>query len=279
MAGRNVWFNREDLRLYKDAGDDAAGSVTFSVPEGSFITKITGLSNILTPSDGSEAGSTWQGTPVRTITFTHNGGGTATLNKVTVTVDEVEVKVTSAGYATFCSAAALDFTGVESIAAYTATVSGTEINFTRINKVAAGTGVLLRSTNGEAVTATVPVLKGSADDATGNVLVGTLTTIDALATEGEASVTNYILNNGANGVGFYQAAGQKVGAGKAYLSVTGTGSAKSFTINLDGTGIGEVQGETFKAAGSEAIYDITGRQLNSKPAKGLYIVNGKKYIK
>jgi len=108
--------------------------------------------------------------------------------------------------------------------------------------------------------------------------VGTLTTIDALATEDEG-ITNYILNNGANGVGFYQAAGQKVGAGKAYLSVTGTGSAKSFTINLDGTGIGEVQGETFKAAGSETIYDITGRQLNTKPTKGLYIVNGKKYIK
>ena len=108
--------------------------------------------------------------------------------------------------------------------------------------------------------------------------MGTLTTIDALATEGEG-VTNYILNNGANGVGFYQAAGQKVGAGKAYLSVTGTGSAKSFTINLDGTGIGEVQGETFKASGSEAIYDITGRQLNTKPTKGLYIMNGKKYIK
>lgn len=278
VAGRNVWYNGSSLRLYKESGSDAAGSVTFSVPEGSFITKITGLTNILTPSDGSEAGSTWQGTPVRTITFTHNGGGTATLSKVTVTVDKVEVKVTSAGYATFCSAAALDFTGVEGIAAYTATVSGTEINFTRINKVAAQTGVLLRSTNGEAVTATVPVLTGSADDATGNVLVGTLTTIDALATEGEG-VTNYILNNGANGVGFYQAAGQKVGAGKAYLSVTGTGSAKSFTINLDGTGIGEVQGETFKAAGSETIYDITGRQLNSKPAKGLYIVNGKKYIK
>ena len=200
------------------------------------------------------------------------------MNKVTVTVDEVEVKVTAAGYATFCSAAALDFTGVESIAAYTATVSGTEINFTRINKVAAQTGVLLRSTNGEAVTATVSVLTGSADDATGNVLVGTLTTIDALATEGEG-VTNYILNNGANGVGFYQAADQKVGAGKAYLSVTGTGSAKSFTINLDGTGISEVQGETFKAAGSETIYDITGRQLNTKPTKGLYIVNEKKYIK
>lgn len=278
VTGRNVWYNGSSLRLYKKSGDEAAGSLTFSVPEGSFITKITGLSNILTPGDGSEAGSTWQGTPVRTITFTHNGGGTATLSKVTVTVDEVEVKVTSAGYATFCSAAALNFTGIEGIAAYTATVSGTEINFTRINKVAAQTGVLLRSTNGEAVTATVPVLTGSADDATGNVLVGTLTTIDALATEGEG-VTNYILNNGANGVGFYQAAGQKVGAGKAYLSVTGTGSAKSFTINLDGTGIGEVQGETFKASGSEAIYDITGRQLNSKPAKGLYIMNGKKYIK
>lgn len=40
-----------------------------------------------------------------------------------------------------------------------------------------------------------------------------------------------------------------------------------------------MQGETFKASGSETIYDITGRQLNSKPAKGLYIMNGKKYIK
>jgi len=50
VAGRNVWYNGSSLRLYKESGSDAAGSVTFSVPEGSVITKITGLTNILTPS-------------------------------------------------------------------------------------------------------------------------------------------------------------------------------------------------------------------------------------
>ena len=36
--------------------------------------------------------------------------------------------------------------------------------------------------------------------------------------------------------------------------------------------------QTIDLDGTERIYDLSGRSLNSKPSKGTYIKNGKKYI-
>jgi hypothetical protein len=172
------------------------------------------------------------------------------------------------GLATFCSDKALDFSGVENFAAYTATVEGTTVTFTKVDKAPANTGLLIRNTAGEtAADFTIPVI---ADGGTisSNVLVGTMTEINI--------ASGYVLNNVAGVVGFYKANDTKVAAGKAYLNVSSGAKMLGFNFN-DGaaTGISEIK----NAGTAEGVYyNLNGMRVE-KPAKGLYILNGKKVIK
>ena len=188
------------------------------------------------------------------------------------------LSVSAAGYATFSSTSALDFTNVEDINAYTATVSGNDISFKRVKKVRANTGLLLRSVNvdGGAVSTSVPSLTDAAEDVTGNAFVAATTEIASLNTK-DGDFTNYILNNGSSGIGFYQANGKKVGAGKAYLRVSSkqatTRAFIAFSFDDPETGVAQV--ETLPQQG--VAYDLQGRRVNA-PKGGLYIINGKKVI-
>lgn len=178
------------------------------------------------------------------------------------------------GYATFASANALDFTAVDAIKVFYATVSGSTLTFTQIKKVPANTGVLLVSAVGGAVAEThVPFLTDAADATTGNVFVkGT----GAAVTYAEND-QNYILFNGDDGVGFYKANNNIVATNRAYIHVDGGAGVKSFSINLDddATAITEI---AEKAENTDAIYNLAGQRLN-KMQKGINIVNGKKILK
>lgn len=208
---------------------------------------------------------------VKTITFNYVYSQVTSAGYTTTVT--VPASVSAAGYATFCSTAPLDFTGIEGIYAYIASVNDKNITFTRKNKIPANTGVLLRSVNSGAVSEDVPVLSGDADDVDGNVFVGATADIAALATV-DGDYTNYILNNGSNGIGFYEANGQMVGAGKAYLHVNTASGVRgfiSFTFNDENTGIANVEGNTQEGT----TFDLQGRRVN-EPKHGLYIINGKK---
>lgn len=187
------------------------------------------------------------------------------------------LSVSSAGYATFSSTTALDFTNVVDIHAYTATVNDTVISFTRVYKVPAETGLLLRSVKGGAVSTSVPSLTDDAEDVRDNAFVAATEDIDHLATT-DGDYTNYILNNGSSGIGFYKANGQKVGAGKAYLRVSSSSKLDTrafiaFSFDDPETGIAQI--ETLPQQG--VAYDLQGRRVNA-PKGGLYIINGKKVI-
>ena len=190
--------------------------------------------------------------------------------------DAVEtVSVSSAGLATYTPSVALDFTGAKNIAAYKASVEGTAVILTKVSTVAAGEGVLVRSLAGGATSEDIPAVSGveaSAD----NAFVGTLETIDALASE-DGEYSNYILNNGTQGLGFYAANNQKVAAGKAYLRVSTASGAKPAFIGFGGdtTGIGGI--ESGAESGDGVLYNISGQRVTA-PGKGLYILNGKKVI-
>ena len=93
-AGRNCWLNSTTLRIYAKSGNDAAGSLTFAVPENNVIKKIEveGTSmNLFTATPGTyDAGEgnttgTWTGAAT-TVTFTATG--TAVFSKITVTYEE-----------------------------------------------------------------------------------------------------------------------------------------------------------------------------------------------
>ena len=182
------------------------------------------------------------------------------------------VTVTDAGYATFASDNALDFTG-SSIKAFYATESAAgTLSFTQVNKVPADTGVLLYAAGG--ATVDVPVFTGEADAVTGNVFVRGA---GAKVTYAEND-QNYILFNGDDGIGFYRANNNNVAKNRAYIHVTsGSGNGvKSFAINLedDATGISLMEdGRSQMEDG--VIYNVAGQRIN-KLQKGINIVNGKK---
>lgn len=188
------------------------------------------------------------------------------------------VIVGTTGFATLAPTYSLDFSS-STIKAYKATVNSSNITFTKMDQVAAGEGVLLYAEGGK--TEDIPVGSKSVAD-TDNAFVGTLTDIDALATdEATAAFTNYILNDGASGIGFYKANGQKVAAGKAYLRVDTSAGAKTFfgfdsLLGIDGvvTGINEVK----SAANDNILYNLNGVRVAVPTQKGVYILNGKKYV-
>lgn len=179
--------------------------------------------------------------------------------------------ISAAGYATIASEGCLNFDGVSGLVGQIGTMSDNTVNFTNVNDVPANTGVLLKGAAGEYK---IGFVNSSSTDVSNNVLVGVTenTQIEA-TTDGK---TNFVLMNGNSGVGFYKvsAAGFTVGANTAYLSTAISGNAKSF-IAVEGgetTGISEVE-----TASDNVVFNLNGMRVNN-PSKGLYIMNGKKYI-
>ncbi|MBR6129306.1 MAG: hypothetical protein IKQ07_06720 [Bacteroidaceae bacterium] len=179
----------------------------------------------------------------------------------------VSVKVTSAGYATFCSEYAVDFTN-SGIEAFTATLNGTSLTLNAITQVPANTGVILVAEGGK--TAEVPTVVGSVTPVTNNCLTGVNkdTTLDP---------DDLILNVKNGKPGFYRAASNTtLRAHRAYISKTYfAGEVKDFTFDEeDATGIETIE----NAVEDGAIYNMAGQRLN-KMQKGINIVNGKKILK
>ena len=172
-------------------------------------------------------------------------------------------------YTTLTSAYALDFTSVSSdLEAYIATaVAGGSVQMTQVNKVPANTGLVLKATTPDSPV-NVPAFDGTgADDVSANKMKGSATATTAIA-EGEG----YILVDGV----FQPSLAGDLPAGKAYLNVA-VSSAPVLNLNFgdDTTGIDMVKGEGFKVNGE--FYNLNGQRV-TQPAKGLYIVNGKKVV-
>ena len=192
--------------------------------------------------------------------------------------NSVAVSIGEAGMATFSSTKALDFTGVDAIAAYTAkATSDGKITFTRIYKVPANTGLLLRNALGEAEGAVAAVNVPVATVATAvsdNNLIAVDTEIASLPST-DGTKANYILNKVNGNLGFYRAADKKVAAGKAYLQIDTSEARSFFAISFDDEATGISSVKVSQSAGQ--VYDLQGRHV-AQPTKGLYIVNGKKVI-
>ena len=179
----------------------------------------------------------------------------------------VPVTISSAGYATYASAATLNF-AESGITAYRATESDGTVTFSEQSWVPAGTGLLLKAEPG---TYNVPTATSDDEDyAVSSALVGVVkaTRID------DAGI--FVLMNGASGVGFYKTTSAfTVGANTAYIPALPVAS-RFIAIN----GVEEVTGvrsltPSPSPKGDGSIYNLGGQRI-SLPTKGLYIVNGKK---
>ena len=88
--GRNCWYNGTsgiDLRIYRENGEDPAGTLTFSVPDGKVITEITFTGNTLsglTSDKGTYTSGVWTGS-ASSVVFTANPNDKNIFETITVT--------------------------------------------------------------------------------------------------------------------------------------------------------------------------------------------------
>ena len=202
-------------------------------------------------------------------------------NIVELRPEEITISINEYGSATYCSDFALDFSNVKGLKAYAATGYNSKtgvITLTRLQTACEGTGLFLKGEPGEYV---VPVLEAT-DDHSLNMLVGTLekTTVNSTSNDGLYANYKYTINEGMLTPMFYQFADDSsLSANKAYLQIPlawlQASASKSVEIRFDDgetTDIDEVEGENGDV---ENVYDLQGRVVEN-PAKGIYIVNGKK---
>ena len=197
--------------------------------------------------------------------YTEKSNGNVALGNIKLT-NTKEIKISEAGYATYCSSAALDFTDITDLTAYTATKVVDGVQFNKVTgKVPANTGLLV---SGE--TTNVPVCASA--DPVDNLLVGV--TEETVKDAG----TVFVLMNGSKGIGFYKNSNAfTVRANSAYLPAEAveTAGARTF-IGFDDetTGIAEMNTQKEDA---KRMFDLQGRKV-TKAAKGLYIVDGRKVV-
>lgn len=146
-------------------------------------------------------------------------------------VASVPATITSAGWATLYTDYPLDFSGVEGLEAYTATLNENTVTLTKVNDVPAGTGVVLK---GDANTYSVPVIAYSSTDK--GSMKGSTTEAKEATTESPI----YILKLNGNEAQFMRATSGSLAAGKAYLELTSQAKAMSVVFANDPTGIANV---------------------------------------
>ena len=196
--------------------------------------------------------------------YTSKSSGNVALGNIKLYACE-SVAISDAGWATYCSSKALDFTDVTGLTAYTASKDGDVVKFNKVTgKVPANEGLLVKG-----ATTNIPVCASAS--AIENLLVGV-----TVNTNKDAN-TIFVLKNGANGIGFYKNTNAfTVRANSAYLDATDVAGARTF-IALDDEETTNIDLTPVFSKGEAVVYDLQGRRV-AQPTKGLYIVNGKKVV-
>lgn len=186
---------------------------------------------------------------------------------------EINLKFSSAGYLTWVATADIDFTQTTGVTAYKITeATPKKITMVEVEKVKAGEAVMLKGSGTVQLTRTI-----GAEAFTDNKMQACKD--GSVTGNGVGGVTNtdvYVLGNGKNGLGFYMLKGT-LQAGKGYLQVTEeAGNAKQSFIGFEVvTGVDAIE---IKDADDAAIYNLQGIRV-AHPQKGIYVKNGKKYVK
>lgn len=185
------------------------------------------------------------------------------------------VTVTGAGFATYVSAYDLDFSAT-SIKAYKVKVSTKgEATLSKVDNVPAGTPVLLYKAGG--ATEDIPVMTGAAAVTENDLVAGT----GAAVATTDGDYTNMILNNVDEKIGFYFANDRTVATNRAYLHIATSMAPNAAEARMvmvfddETTGIQATQ--NVKTMNDKYVFNLNGQRI-SKPQKGLYIQDGKKFM-
>ena len=212
----------------------------------------------------------------QTTSYTIESENKSSVVQISIYGTENPVSLNAKGYSTFSCASNVQVTGAD---AYTAQldIENSKITCTKITdgKIPAGTGVLLYGDGG--ATVTVVAINENLSPLDNNDLKATTLAGGSLATMGNN--TYYVLN----GNTFKSYTGSAFVPGKAYFEPNNTPfepnntPARSLTMTFENemTGIGNVQES--KDSKADGCYNLAGQRV-SNPTKGMYIMNGKKYI-
>ena len=267
-AGKYRWWNADGtLRFYSNT---PKSTMTFSVPDGYVITKITLTGDkSFSASDYSSSTGIWTGTkPSVTLTYNASSGG-VNVEKVVVEYKQ-GFSITSAKWTSLAAPAMVSFpTGVTGYIVTKATTAG--VTLTEILAASEDTGIILNGSEGSY--AFDEAEEGDLEFNDVALSANLLQVSDGAVTGGS---TIFALSNGRQGVGFYKVASTvTIPEGKCYLVISG-GQARSFVGFSDEVTAIESVTELDKQD-SLPVYDLQGRRVNGA-AKGLYIVGGKKVV-
>jgi hypothetical protein len=178
---------------------------------------------------------------------------------------DVSTSITSAGWATLYTDYALDFSKVEGLEAYTATLSDNTVTLTKVDNIPANTGVVLK---GNANTYSIPVI-ASSEMAHGD-MKGSTTEAKAASEQSPIYILKLNANNEAQ---FMRATSGSLAAGKAYLEIN-NGQAKALTVVFanDPTGIATVNAaETVqpvkRIVNGQLVIEKNGKRYNAAGAE------------
>ena len=204
------------------------------------------------------------------VTFTNTGEQLLFVIAVDVIAEEIPVIIGEKEWATFVPSADIDFTGKDVNAYIVTGHSDATITTKQVYKVAAGTPLLVNASQGNYM---IPAFTGAADATTGNLLkVGT-----GVKVQVEDGKTKYALSVEDGKAAFKKiVSATAIPAGKAYLEFDGDVPAPSLSFDSgETTGISTTNFTNDTNNGE--YYNLAGQRV-AQPTKGLYIVNGKKYM-
>lgn len=198
-------------------------------------------------------------------------------------LESVTANITSADWGTFVAPFAVNLTGdLAGVEAYTITTDGTTITKSEaLSTIPANTPVLLHKTGGLSATN----VKGYAQSyytglpEEGN-LVGFLASGGSVPASVEKGDTYYVLQKQAEVVGWYKVTSALTGtANRAYLKVPAAagGEARQFMPLFGDSETTAIMSVNTEGITANDYYNLNGQRV-SQPAKGLYIVGGKKVM-
>ena len=242
-----------ELKAAASVGDDKTEEWTISISDGNVYI----INNKYPQSNDKDRYIQWNSGSPRFACYT------GTQKDIQLYRLSKSVTITSAEYATYCGNKALNFDGV-GIKAYTATDNGDKVKLNEITQVPANTPVVLYKAGGGTVD--VPVI-ASADAIEG--------TNHLRVSEGAVYSNAYVLAMNPT-IGFYLwDSSVTLNPGKIYLQAAS--GSRSFLGFEEGntTGVADINRETITNNGS--FYNLNGQRV-AQPTKGLYIVNGRKFV-
>ena len=275
-------FNANTIYHFKITSSESGTKLTIRNPAG-----IPVVNNV-TLDDGL--------VQLKTLTYENGKQLTHTIfgnMKLTEHVATVPATIGQYGYATFSNTNNLDFTNVEGLTAYIATARddvNNTINMQVVSGIIRNTGLVLKGNEG---TYYIPITTTSGtvyntESETKNYLFAISSGYD-LGTS--STGTNYVLSvqeiNDVETVVWAPIANNSnkapVTAGQAALWIPATNNSRSLRMVFGDnsvTGIGDAMrlNDKGQMINDKVVFNLNGQRVK-KAAKGLYIVNGKKYIK